>query len=115
MLAAAQAVPRQGQRALWGDLLERRSLWLADTPNFVCEMVWQVVVLAAVWAMEQGRMILRSLFYAPCWYGLILWHAFLKTKPVPVKGWPPTAAVATRYRGQYGCASHLHAALPHSF
>jgi hypothetical protein len=53
--AIAQAVRAQVQRGLGGALLQQWHLWLVDPPPSVCPMVWRVVVLAAVWAMEQGR------------------------------------------------------------
>jgi hypothetical protein len=40
---------------LGGALLQQWHLWLVDPPPSVSETVWRVVVLAALWAMEQGR------------------------------------------------------------
>jgi hypothetical protein len=51
--AIAQAVRTQVQRGLRGALLQQWHLWLVDPPPPVCEIVWRVVVLAAIWAMEQ--------------------------------------------------------------
>jgi hypothetical protein len=59
--AIAQAVRTQVQRGLGRCLLQQRHLWLVDPPTSVCEVFWQVVVLAAIWAMEQGRKRLWSL------------------------------------------------------
>jgi hypothetical protein len=63
--AIAQAVRTQVQRGLGGALLQQGHLWLVDPPPSVCEIVWRVVVLAAVWAMEQGRKRLWTLVHAP--------------------------------------------------
>jgi hypothetical protein len=57
----AQAVRTQVQRGLGGALPQQWHLWRVDPPPSVCEMDWRVVVLAAIWAMEQGRKRLRSL------------------------------------------------------
>jgi hypothetical protein len=62
--AIAQAVRTQVQRGLGGALLQQWRLWLIDPPP-VCEMVWRVVVLAAILAMEQGRKRLWSLVHTP--------------------------------------------------
>jgi hypothetical protein len=53
--AIAQAVSTQVQRDLGGALLQQWHLWLVDPPPSVRAMVWRVVVLAAIWTMEQGR------------------------------------------------------------
>jgi hypothetical protein len=50
-----QAVLTQVQHRLGGALLQQWDLWLVDPPPSVCEIVWRVVVLAAIWAMDQGR------------------------------------------------------------
>jgi hypothetical protein len=63
--AIAPAVRTQVQRGLGGALLKQWHLWLVDPPPSVCDMVWRVVVLAAIWAMEQGRKRLWSLFHTP--------------------------------------------------
>jgi hypothetical protein len=47
--AIAQAVRTQVQR-LGGVLIQQWHLWLVDPPPSVCEMVWRVVVLDAIWA-----------------------------------------------------------------
>jgi hypothetical protein len=62
--AIAQAVRTQVQRGLAGALLQQWHLWLVD-PLPVCHMVWRVVVLAAIWAMEQGTKRLWSLVHTP--------------------------------------------------
>jgi hypothetical protein len=53
--AIAQAVRTQVQSWLGGALLQQWHLWLVDPPPFVCQIVWRVAVLAAIWAMEQVR------------------------------------------------------------
>jgi hypothetical protein len=56
----AGAVREQLQRALppGAPPLTREQLWLARGPAGVLRGVWLVVVLAAVWAMDKGRMAL---------------------------------------------------------
>jgi hypothetical protein len=63
--AIAQVVCTLVQRGLGGALLQQWHLWLIDPPPSVCDMVWRVVVLAAIWAMEQGRKRLWSLVHRP--------------------------------------------------
>jgi hypothetical protein len=41
------------QHGLGGALLQQWHLWLADPLPSVCEMVWRVLVLTAIWAKEQ--------------------------------------------------------------
>jgi hypothetical protein len=66
----------------------------------VCEMIWRVVLLAAIWAMEQGRKRLWSLIQRLFGRGLLCSRPFPKLPPpfglpcmilldwpVPVKGW----------------------------
>jgi hypothetical protein len=36
-------------------LIQQWHLLLVEPPPAVCEMIWRVVVLAAIWAIEQGR------------------------------------------------------------
>jgi hypothetical protein len=62
--AVAQAVSTQVQRGLGGALIQQWHLWLVDPPPAVCEMAWWVVVLAAIWAMEQKRKRLWYFKYA---------------------------------------------------
>jgi hypothetical protein len=57
--------PHSGAARVGGGLLQQWHLWLVDPPPSVCEMVWRVVVLAAIWAMEQGRKRLWSLAHTP--------------------------------------------------
>jgi hypothetical protein len=100
--AIAQAVRTQVQHGLWGALLQQWHLWLADPPPPVCHMVWRVVVLEAVWAMEQGRKRLWSLVHTPPRQGSAVQQAISKAStsfwsalhdfarhdwPVPAKGW----------------------------
>jgi hypothetical protein len=56
--------PLSGASRVGGALLQQRHLWLVDPPPSVCEMVWRVMVLAAIWAMEQDRK-LWSLVHPP--------------------------------------------------
>jgi hypothetical protein len=51
--AIAKAIRTQVQRGLGGALLQQWHLWLIDQPPSVCEMVWRVVVLAAIWAWSR--------------------------------------------------------------
>jgi hypothetical protein len=101
--AIARAVRTPVQRGLGGALLEQWHLWLVDPPPSVCEMVWRVVVLAAIWAMEQRRKRLRSLvLHTPPGQGSAVQQAVSKAstsfwsalhdfawhdRPVPAKGW----------------------------
>jgi hypothetical protein len=100
--AIAQAVRTQVQRGLGGALLQQWHLWLVDPPPSVCPMVWRVVVLAAIWAMEQGRKRLWSLVHTPPRQGSAVQQAISKAstsfwsalhdfarhnRPVPAKGW----------------------------
>jgi hypothetical protein len=100
--AIAQAVRTQVQRGLGGALLQQWHLWLVDPPPHVCEIVWRVVVLAATWAMEQGRKRLWSLVHTPPRQGSAVQQAFSTAstsswsalhdfarhdRPVPAKGW----------------------------
>jgi hypothetical protein len=100
--AIAQAVRTQVQRGLGGALLQQRHLWLVDPPPSVYEIVWRVVVLAAIWAMEQGRKRLWSLVHTPPRQGSAVLQAISKPstsfwsalhdfaqhdRPVPAKGW----------------------------
>jgi hypothetical protein len=60
-------------------------------------MVWRVVVLAAIWALEQGRKRLWSLVHTPLRQGSAVQQAISKAstslwsnlhdRPVPAKGW----------------------------
>jgi hypothetical protein len=100
--AIAQAVRNQAHRGLGGALLQQWHLWLVDSPPSVCHMVWRVVVLAAIWAMEQGRKHLWSLVHTPPRQGSAVQQAISKAstsfwsalhdfarhnRPVPAKGW----------------------------
>jgi hypothetical protein len=107
--AIAQAVRTQVQRGLGRALLQQGHLWLVDPPPSVYEMVWRVVVLvaiwavlAAIWAMEQGRKRLWSLVHTPSRHGSAVKQAISKAstsfwsalhdvsrrdRPVPAKGW----------------------------
>jgi hypothetical protein len=40
-----------GAARFGGALLQQWHLWLVDPPPSVCEIVWRVVVLAAIWAV----------------------------------------------------------------
>jgi hypothetical protein len=90
------------QRGLGGALLQQWHLWLADPPPSVCEIVWRIVVLAAIWAMEQGRKRLWSLVHTPPRQGSAVQQAISKAstsfwsalhdfarhdRPVPAEGW----------------------------
>jgi hypothetical protein len=77
--AITQAVRTQVQRGLGGALLQQWHLWLVDPPPSVCEMVWRVVVLAAIWAMEQGREPLWSLVHTPPRQGSAVQQAVSKS------------------------------------
>jgi hypothetical protein len=100
----AQAVRTQVQRGLrgGGDLLQQWHMLLVDPHPSVCEMVWRVVILAAIWAMEQGRKRLWPLVHTPPRQGSAVqqavpkvstsfwsaWHDFARHDwPVPAKGW----------------------------
>jgi hypothetical protein len=100
--AIAQAVRTQVQRGLGGALLQQWHLWLVDPPPAVCHMVWRVEVLAAIWAMDQGRKRLWSLVRTPPRQGSAAQQAISKAstsflsalhdfarhdRPVPAKGW----------------------------
>jgi hypothetical protein len=90
--AIAQAVGTQVQRGLGAALLQQWHLWLVDPPPSVCEIVWRVVVLAAIWAMEQGRKRLWSAVQqAISKASTSLWSALndfaRHDRPVPAKGW----------------------------
>jgi hypothetical protein len=78
------------------------NVWLVDPPPSVCEIVWRVVVLAAIWAMEQGRKRLWSSVLSPARQGSAAQQAISKAStsfwsalhdfarhdwPVPAKGW----------------------------
>jgi hypothetical protein len=98
----AQAVRTQVQRGLGGALLQQWHLWLVDPPPSVCEIVWRVAVLAAIWAAEQGRKRLWSSVHTPPRQGYAVQQAISKASPsfwsalqdfarhdrsVPAKGW----------------------------
>jgi hypothetical protein len=53
----------QVQRGLGEALLQQWHLWLVDPP--LLSVIWRVMVLATIWAMEQGRKRLWSLVHAP--------------------------------------------------
>jgi hypothetical protein len=81
--AIAQAVRTQVQRGLGGALLQQWHLWLVDPPPSVCKIVWRVVVLAAIWAMEQGRKRLWSLVHTPPRQGSAVQQAVLPPSGLP--------------------------------
>jgi hypothetical protein len=72
----AQAV--RTERGFGGALIELWHLWLVDPPPSVCKIVWRVVVLAAIGAMEQGRKRLWSLVHAPPRQGSAVQQAVTK-------------------------------------
>jgi hypothetical protein len=68
----------------------------------VCEIVWRILVLAAIWTMEQGRKRLWTLVHTPSRQGSAMqqaistastsfWSALYDfarhNRPVPAKGW----------------------------
>jgi hypothetical protein len=61
----AQAVRMHVHCGVGGALLQQWHLWLADLPPSVREIVWRIVVLADIWATEQGRKCLWSLVHPP--------------------------------------------------
>jgi hypothetical protein len=63
------------QRGFGEALFQQWHLWLVDPPP-VCEMVWRVVVLAAIKAMEQGRIRLWSLVRTFLGRGLLCFQSF---------------------------------------
>jgi hypothetical protein len=58
-----------GAAQLGGALIPQWHLWPVDPPPSVCDMVWRVVVLAAIWAMDKGRERLWSLVHTPLGQG----------------------------------------------
>jgi hypothetical protein len=89
---------------LRGALLQQWHLWLVNPSPSVCEMVWRgvVLVLAAIWAMEQGRKRLWFLAHTPPRQGSAAQQAISKAstsfcsalhdfarhdRPFPAKGW----------------------------
>jgi hypothetical protein len=100
--AIAQALRTQVQRGLGRALFQQLLLWLVDPPPSVYDIVWRVVVLAAIWAIEQGRKRMWSLVHTPARQGSAVQQAVSKAstfflvdlhdftrhdRPVPAKGW----------------------------
>jgi hypothetical protein len=79
--AIARAVRTQVQRGLGGALLQQWHLWLVHPFPYVCEIVWQVVVLAAIWAVEHGWKRLWSLVHTPPRQGSAVQQAVSKASP----------------------------------
>jgi hypothetical protein len=89
--AIAQSVRNQVQRGLGGTLLQQWHLWLVDPPPSACHMLLRVVVLAVIWAMEQGRKHLWSLVHTPPRQGSAVLQAIPKLPPpsgLPCMIWP---------------------------
>jgi hypothetical protein len=53
-LWCATLIQRETQHGFGGALIQQRHMWFVDPRPAVPETVWQIVVLSAMWAMEQS-------------------------------------------------------------